>query len=1313
MKHFVSALCIFFTALQAFGQHGNEWIRYDQPYYKIPIAKEGIYRISYTDLLNAGLAPTVNPKNFQLFHRGTEHAILVEGESDGQWNSSDFIEFYGKGNDGMLDSALYLGTNLQPHRYYSLFSDTTSYFLTYGAVNGKRVVSFSASSVGLPEQQYHWCEKLLLITSSYSSGIDYGNVHQTFFDQGEGWMGEPVIQSSQKIYAIQQVIQTVPAAGKPSVEILLTGRGPMTHNVELYAGPRLLSTISFTGYQSYKHIQTLEWSDIPGDGTVNFTIKVSAAETDRVSAGYIRMLFPQEISMTSVSDKVLFIPENDAGLSYIKVQNPLPGTRLFDVTDPVGIMAVQTELSSSLNAVIPATIPRKIFATSAFLSPAVKRISFRQISPALHNYIIITHRNLRKPSTGYTDPVKAYAEYRSLPEGGGYDTLIVNIDQLYDQFNFGERSPRAIFQFMKFLASVKMPSYLFLIGKGLNVNYAYGRNPAAFTLFQDLVPSAGNPGSDMAYTAGLGEDPFVPAVPTGRLTAMNPAEVASYLNKIKETESLPFSDLHRKRILHLSGGIEEDEPAWFKAILQGFETVAKEVYLGGQIQAISKQTINTKVINIADEVNNGLGLITFFGHSAPTTTDFDIGLVTNPVMGYHNTGRYPVILMNGCDAGAFFLNASIFGENWINTPDKGAVGFIAHSAYGLVNSLQIYSTIFYQVAFGDSVFIKKGIGDVQREVARRFLSEYGNIPHYTSQSQQMVLLGDPALKIFGAKYPDYQIQEDNIFISSLDRERITAQTDSFQINIPIKNFGIAKDEKIRVEVKRKINDNTEIVYDSIIQSILHSDTIAFLIRNSDHNGFGNNVFSIKVDADNLREELDETNNAVSFDYFIPLNGTKNLYPYHYSIVNSRDVNLSFQYSDPGSEAREYLIELDTVNTFTSPYLTQFKIAANLLGKQNVRLLAQDTLVYYWRTKIAQPLENESVDWTTSSFSYINNGPEGWAQIHFAQFDQNALSGLVNDAELSGIRFEETVSDIAIKTFSATSGKPQDSISFKINGVEFNLLNEGGACRNNTINLVAFDRKSTHPYAGIYFKWYELLYQYGGRRLLCGREPYVINSFTPSELVTGQPDDLIQYVNNIHPGDSVVLFNMGDAGFSLWPESAIVKLGELGISSAQISDLQNGQPVVIFGRKGSAPGVAKVFHAPSPEPSLKINKTIAGRFTSGKMTSVSIGPAQRWDKVIVQFDETESGDAFHFDIVGITPDGDYDTLKTNLTITTDISLISAQEYPELKIVFNTSDDFNLTAVQIKKWLVLYEPVAEGLIFYNGPVSQQVLFEGQTM
>lgn len=1313
MKRVVSAFFFLFIAFHAAGQYGNEWISFGQPYFKIPVGSDGLYRIPYKDLVQAGFPDSADPRTFQLFHRGAEQAILVQGESDGIFDSGDYVEFFGKRNDGTLDSTLYENTAHQPHRYYNLFSDTTSYFLTYGARTGKRISSFSGSSQGLKAETYHRNEKILILKEAYSGGIDYGNVQQTTFDQGEGWMGVQIVQNQEVSYVVPGITETATAAGKPVLEILLTGRGSMVHHADVSTGARFLTSISFPGYESYKHTQAIEWSDIDANGNLTVKIKVSGvAGPDRVSAGYVRVIYPQQITMAGVTERSFLVGPNTANFSFIQIQNAVQGTRLFDVSDPDAVVEIAGTFGGTFDAVFPASTERKIFASSEVKTPQrITCATFRNINPASHNYIIITHPSLRKPSSGYIDPVKAYAEYRALPEGGGFDTLIVNIGQLYDQFNFGERSPRAIFQFLKFLVSVKAPEYLFLIGKGLDVNYGYGRNPSVFTSYKDLVPTAGYPASDMAFTAGLSAIPGVPAVATGRLTAISPSDVAAYFNKVKEREALPFNDLSRKKILHLSGGIEESEPVMFRNILREYASVARGLYLGASVQAIGKQSTDVKLVNVAGEVNSGLGLITFFGHSAPNTTDFDIGMVSDPVMGYDNKGKYPFLLMNGCNAGSFFLNATIFGEDWIKTPDKGAVGFIAHSSYGRLVGLQRYASTFYKVAFGDSVYIRKGAGRVQVEVAKRYVQNFGSAPASITQIQQMVLLGDPAVRVFGAEKPDYAIDEEKISITSFDGQPVTAYSDSFLIRIPVRNFGIADERSIRLEVTRQFNDEPVVTYDSIITGTLYSDTVSFVIRKKDDRGFGINNFSISMDADHFVDELNESNNTAVFEYFIPLNSTRNLYPYNFSIVSTQEVGLSFQYTDLHAAPREYLLEIDTASTFGSGFKKQFRISATVLGKQQVQLLSVDTLVYYWRTKIAEPLESESKDWTVSSFTYIDRGPEGWAQVHFPQFEANTTDGLVMDPVIRRMRYEETVSDVAIKTFSAAAARPLDSVSVKINGVEFNLLNQGGDCRNNTINLIAFDRRSTQPYAGLYFKWYELLYKYGGRRLLCGREPYVINSFKPDELITGNQDDLSQYIDNIFSGDSVVLFSMGDAGFTRWPEQARLELASFGISIAQLDVLQDGDPVIIFGRKGSPPGSATVFHAPAPQPSLQIKRTISGRFSSGTMSSVTIGPAQRWDDLVVKYREVEGVDDFSFSVLGIRQNGIADTLMSNITSSVDLSFINAETYPHVKAVFRSNDDINLTSVQLEKWLVVYEPVADGLVFYRGPTDQQVVQEGQ--
>jgi hypothetical protein len=1324
MRSKIFLLILLFSVLKAHAQMGNEWINFSQSYFKIPVAKNGIYKLSYLDLQAAGFPVASDPTKIQLFHRGVEQAIYVDGEADGQFNPIDFIEFYGQKNDGTLDAELYTPSTKQPHKYYNLYSDTTCYFLTIGSSGGKRMTNFfEPNSTSISAETSHIDEKLQILNVDYSTGFTYGeNVQSTSFDLGEGWTDNQITTNLSRDYTFTNVTLGVISSAAPLLEMVMVGRGDMPHAVEIYVGSsfRLLNTVNFSGFDSNMFSQAIDWTDLAPDGTLKVRVKVIGVggNVDRISVSYLKLNYAQQTDAQGAVEKTFTLNKNPADKSYIEIKNVASNTRLFDITDPSSVGIIGSTQTATLNAVVPATSnSRKIFTTAVINVPSVKPVSFRQIIPSQHNYLIISHPILRTAAGGYSDPVKSYAAYRASDEGGKYDTLVVNTQQLYDQFSGGEPTPVAIFRFMKFMTASNTPRYLFIIGKGLEVNYQYYRYPSYYTVYKDFVPTAGMPASDMNYTAGLAGTSVEPAVPTGRITATNSGQVAAYLNKIKEMEAVPYDALWRKNILHLSGGIEAHEPEIFKIYMEDFEAIAEDHHLGGQVAAIAKNSTDVTFINIADEVNNGLDLVTFFGHSSASTLDFDIGYVTNPVLGYNNFKKYPMLLMNGCEAGAFFSPSFLFGEDWVLADKKGATGFIAHSYYGLQTNLKRYADTFYEVGYGDSTFIHTGVGDIQKEVAKRYIERSSTSPDNVTQVQQMVLLGDPAVKLFGAPKPDLEINSNNISIESFDGGTITAVTDSFAVKMIVRNFGVANKEIMRIEVKRTLNDGSILLYDSLYPTPKFMDTLSMTIRLGRENGFGNNTFTVTLDPDNIIGELRKDNNTASYGVVVPLNGTKNLYPQDFSIVHSNSVNLSFQTTDLLSGERSFMVELDTLNTFDSPFKKQFTVKGVVLAKQAVQLLTQDTLAYYWRTKLMDPLPGESNEWTGSSFTYINNGPEGWAQVHFPQYADNPTEGLVKNATQRKLNFENTVSAIDIINFGASSGKPRDSVSVKIGGAEYNLYTQAGGavgCRNNTINLIAFNKKSTAPYYGIDFKWYEILYTYGGRRLICGRKPFVINSFAPGELSTGNNDDVIQYVDNVSEGDSVVLYSIGDAGYAAWPSAAKIKLGELGISVAQIDALLPGEPVVIFARKGLAPGSASVFRtgAPSPELArLDVNKTITGGYQSGEMKSNLIGPAQHWQSFIAKPSEIEATDVVYFDIHGIKLNGDDDLLFPQASNEIDLSSVSAETYPYLKIVFYANDDINLTAAQLNKWLVTYTPVPEGLLIYKGILSQEVVAEGE--
>ena len=323
--------------------------------------------------------------------------------------------------------------------------------------------------------------------------------------------------------------------------------------------------------------------------------------------------------------------------------------------------------------------------------------------------------------------------------------------------------------------------------------------------------------------------------------------------------------------------------------------------------------------------------------------------------------------------------------------------------------------------------------------------------------------------------------------------------------------------------------------------------------------------------------------------------------------------------------------------------------------------------------------------------------------------KNQTEGLVKDEELRRLKFSESVTPVSVKTFGSNHPAPFTDVSVKISNSEYNLYRQGFYCRDNSLNLIAFDRKSTVPYIGVQFQWYNR----AGRA--CGREPWVINNYVPSQMVTGNGDDIIQYVDNIEEGDSVLLYSMGDAGYSAWPMAAKIKFGEFGISVAQIDALQDGEPVIIFGRKGAASGTATIFRtsgSPKDLQELSIDKTITGGYSSGYMNSGLIGPAIQWDSLITRPLEIEAIDQVSFDVIGVKLNGDKQILLDDVIGDQDLSAVSASEFPYLMVVFNSGDDVNLTSPQLNKWIVIFTPAPEGLLIYNGVQAQESIQEGLT-
>jgi len=1320
MNKLIAIILIVFIGFNTYGQpYGNEWIDFNKSYYKIKIGSEGMYRLTYDNLASVGFPVNEDNKRIQLFHRGQEIAVFVnDTNGDNIFNSPDYVEFYGQANDGTLDAELYKPSSTQPHTYYNLYSDTTAYYITSNIVDaGKRMAA--SNEFGTGTDDYHLASSLTLFTNEYSQGLTEASYNSfTTFGIGEGFTGDRITENSNPTqdFLITNIDQTVASAPVPNLKILLVGRNEQSHSITIQAGSSLgsltsIGTYSFSNFDNLLIDEPINWSDISGSGelAIRVTVNNNGGANSNISVSYINVEYAQDFNMNGASSKKYNLIEKVSGGSNIVITNVPANANVYDITDEANVKIVNdSEIDPTIIACsfLNATSERILWVNETNATePSLEPISFRSMS-ATANYIIISHSSLMQPAGGYSDAVRAYAGYRASTSGGTFDTLVVDIQQLYDQFSYGEITPLAIYRFMEFMVENGNPQNLFLVGKGLLVSHNFYRQPLSNFTYYDLVPTAGQPGADITFTAGLAGTTYEAAVPTGRLGASKPIEIINYLNKIIEHESTPYNNLWQKKLLNLSGGNSESELATFRGYVDGYANIAKGFYLGGETITQSKTTsAPVEFINVSDEINSGVNQITFFGHSAPNVTDIDIGFVSDPANGYNNKGKYPIVVMNGCNIGNIYIDEYIFGEDWVLTPNLGAIAVIAHTSFGFSSILNIWSDLFFSLGYGNLSYMDKPIGEILNEVGKQ-MAAISTSPFFITQIQQMGLHGDPAIKLFGTQLPDYEITNANILPVELTNQGITSEADSFALELGVRNFAAYLNDSLDIFVRRTLQNGTIIDYDTItFKPVRHADTITFVIDNNYDNNFGTNSFEIVLDPANKLVELNEFNNRVFFNYFIPISGTVNLSPPNYGIVNSPPFNFKSQVSNQPSDSRDVSFELDTIssNVSQSPiYSTNISGGTLITEWNNVSVLpdvpSNDSLAYYWKSSYTELKPGESNSKTESTFTYIQNGEEGWAQVAYHQMKQNSLAGLNFNEAGRTVDFEEISLDFEVKTFGVnTPSLTFRDVELLIDGQSFILGTSFQSCSNNRLAIIAFDDTNATPYAPIF----------GGQvdAWTCGRSPQIINIVNEG---AGSGRTLDEVLDAVDYNDFVLVFTIGAFDFNLLTTSAISKLEDIGANPTVLASKTLNEPYIMFGQKGNGAGnsiaelVADPFSlTPTDEQIINYTGQAIGVKGLGSMTSVLIGPTLAWDKLVLETDPLSINDKIGVDIIGKDFAGNETILSTGIQVKeTSLNWIDPSNYPFISLRFNVADTVDKTPVKLKKWIVNHTLAPEGVLAFVG-------------
>jgi len=1294
-------------ATQAQQVYGNEWVNFTQSYYKINVAQTGLYQLSYGYLDSLGLG-SVNPRHLQLFRRGKEVAIYIAGEEDGRLDPGDYLEFFGERNDGVLDQELYKDPAHQVHQLYSLYTDTAAYFLTVNAAGGKRMREVNPAATGRTPEPYHLQRLAYVNTDRYNLGKVYGENRMPWMDEGEGYFSHYSINP--RSYTIRGITNIAPSGPVPVVEFATVGAYPEYHkftvNLQLPDGStRKLNTYEYDFFGSAKDRQLVAFSDISPQGVLSLQIVPDATPTkgNAISFAYGRLTYPQQPLFLSPA-MLLYTDSARTVMPYYELSGAPATAVAYDVTDQGNIVRIGGHAvgADKRGFVIGAEDGRshKILVADAakpFKPGPGKKISFRKLDPQTANYLILTNKRLLATNQAVPEPApKSYAAYRASAAGGGYDTLLVYVDELVNQFHYGEYSPSAIRRFVGYMAQSPGPKQLLILGKGIEPNRINYSDAASRAL--DLVPTGGSPASDLLFAIDYRHDAFVPSMPVGRLAATSPADIIAYLNKVKAYEAAEEGAAWRKNILQLGGGKTAREISQIASYLNSYKQIAEGPLLGATVLEKYRQNVSeiVETINVSEEVNRGLSLITFFGHSAAGTTDLDIGYVSRPGSPYQNKGKYPVLFMNGCNAGnAFIPDLVSFGEDWLKEPDKGAVAFIAHVDLGYPNFLNLYASLFYTVAFQDPDFYGKSLGQVQQETIRRVNNTTAS-SLATAMITQVALQGDPALRLYTPSQPDYLVADTGFKVEGLSGGLVTATADSLLVSVNVQNLGKAIMAPVYVSVKRTLPDNSVLFTDSLwARSILREQTLQLKLPNKPGAALGMNRFEIRLDSPDVIPELQEANNVKVFQHFFPGSGLAVLSPAPYAVVGTDKVRLMAQATQLENNRQGYYFELDTTRAFSSSAKLSHTADYALLPVWDLTLpqfgAASDSTVFYWRVRFQHYTAGEDTVWAEGSFRFIQGAGGGWSQSHPGQLQDNKLE----DVEISTIqkpvwRFSGIKSDIEIRTVGGDIRYNEGAHGLFIDGrpVIETWCSDPAGSATPRMYLVVFDPLDLSPRPEVIS---------GGA---CIHVPYLYEFGNLN--TAANRDKLLHFLRAVPARHYVAAISVNQVPFESFSPELKTAFGALG--SGLINGLRNGYPFAMVGQQGAAPGTARELTASDEHSESKTAQYIAlqtrlqSTKQAGTITSTLIGPALSWGTLhhrIAAFGD--GNDAYTLQVYGIDAEGQEQLLSDHVPAKSfDLSGIDAKAYPSLRLSALLSDSAARTAPQLAEWLVFYEAAPEGVL-----------------
>ncbi len=616
---------------------------------KVSVQSEGWYQVSKAQLVAAGLDPNADARTLQLYAEGIEQPMLIMGRQTGPLGANDSIEFYGTGID-------------------TPFSGTRVYWLIRGSRPGLRIHSVPAVSAGLSEPQSFPFTVVLQQRTTYFATLLNGENNDNFY--GAAVTSAPVDQQLTVAHADPNSSMQI------SVDVTLQGAtDQQAHRVSVFFNGASIGEMDFANFGNVTNTFSIDRSLLQ-EGVNTVTLTALQGDNDVSVVQSVALHYPHTY---------------EADANWLKATAPAGSTvhisgfnnqqiQVFDITNPLAIEQLP-------GTVRPDTASYGITVGPPFGGQERTLLVFSddQISPpsglAFHKPAALAGQRFGSQMIIITHPdfESALGPLVKMHESRGQSVEVVTIDEVFDAFNYGERSPFALRDFLQNAESrwIRKPQYLLLVGDAsLDPRNYLGLGDFDFVPTRIIETAAFKTATD-DWFSDFKQNGYE-TIATGRLPVRTVSDAELVVSKIVNYEKgLAASGGNKQALLVADQNVGADftTATKFAATDLPLSLEPTEIFADGLDPSVVQQQIVTAL-------NSGPLLVNYSGHGSVEQWSFADYLNDSSAATLTNGDQLSVYLLMDCLNGFFQdVYSTSLAESLLLAPNGGAVAVWASSGF--------------------------------------------------------------------------------------------------------------------------------------------------------------------------------------------------------------------------------------------------------------------------------------------------------------------------------------------------------------------------------------------------------------------------------------------------------------------------------------------------------------------------------------------------------------------------------------------------------------------------------------------------------